>query len=395
MICSRDSHVAHYNRYLQYETNLEALRRQRTKRLAVKSSTHAGRRRIFTIFERATQKFPGNVELWLSYAGYARNQRAHIKVSEVITRMLRLHPASPRLWIYAASYALEAGDMVEARSYLQRGLRFCETDSDLWLEYTRLELIFIARLLGRQKILGLDEPPPNAIGRKYQSEGVSDDLIALPSILSEGFEATSTSQDLDLVVAEKVDYESILSGAIPLAILTAAERRLENFEAFSLRFFDMAAEFDQLPCCRALLEHVLTKLRSGTASTLPTIMRHIQVPLIGVKADTADFPVSLGQALSRIDKALAEIHNGEQALELKQDLLRWTMSLLDEPSIDPDIRKVLEITTSKLSSNHMDVSGTKSRSGEDAVVPPAIVTKLQQPKGTVSGISISGDADEL
>ena len=76
----------------------------------------------------------------------------------ILTDALRFHPPSADLWIYAAKYSLDDhADMSQARSYMQRGLRFCKSAKTLWIQYAKLELIYIAKLVARQQILGLDE----------------------------------------------------------------------------------------------------------------------------------------------------------------------------------------------------------------------------------------------
>ena len=288
--------------------------------------------------------------MWIAYAGFARKTQAHIKVSEILTRMLRLHPARPELWIYAASYALEeVGDMMEARSYLQRGLRFIEKDPKLWLEYARLELIFIAKLAGRQKILGLDKPLKDEKDSAKKIASASDDIIALSPRASSPIHGTMTIAEPDSVHAKAIDDNLILSGAIPIAILKAATSRLgEGYEDFGLEFFDMVTEFDQLPCKHAILGQILSILRSKGAKKVPTLIRYVQYPLFGIQAGDTDFSGALGLALSRISKALSEADNLEDKVSIKLGLLEWMMSMLNMSGLDDHVSEVLKITTRKL-----------------------------------------------
>ncbi|KAG7009014.1 hypothetical protein G7Y79_00003g008820 [Physcia stellaris] len=122
---ARGSRPVDYARYAEYEMNLDALRRKRTKRKGLKSGGHAGQRRIFFVLDRATKRFSGDTGLWMQYIDFARKQKANKKMSQILTTVLRLHPTNPELWIYAANYALdEKSDMTEARSYPN------ETDSE-------------------------------------------------------------------------------------------------------------------------------------------------------------------------------------------------------------------------------------------------------------------------
>ncbi|KAK1017823.1 U3 snoRNP protein, partial [Friedmanniomyces endolithicus] len=92
--------------------------------------------------------------------------------------LLRLRPREWGLWVLAAKwYAEEQGDMRTARGYLQRGLRYCKDESKLWLEYAKLEMVYLAKLAARRKILGVGEEA------KVESVGEEDEnLITLPTI---------------------------------------------------------------------------------------------------------------------------------------------------------------------------------------------------------------------
>lgn len=142
--------------------NLELLRRKRLKRQGLKNTGHAGQRRIFLVLDRATRKFPGDLSLWMQYLDFASKQKANKKLSQVLTNLLRLHPTKPAIWIYAASNALNVkDDLTEARSYMQRGLRFCKHSKDLWLEYAKLEMLYVSKIAARSRVLGLDSARNN------------------------------------------------------------------------------------------------------------------------------------------------------------------------------------------------------------------------------------------
>src|SRR3954454_5830774 len=103
---ARGSSPSDYIRYAEFETNVDALRRKRVRRLSLKAPAHNGQRRIFFILDRGTRKFPGDIGLWMQSIEYARKQKAHKKLSQIFTNVLRLHPTKPDLWIYAAQFAM-------------------------------------------------------------------------------------------------------------------------------------------------------------------------------------------------------------------------------------------------------------------------------------------------
>ena len=77
-------------------------------------------------------------------------------------RALQLHPAEPGLWAQAAAWEWEANaDATAARALMQRGMRACPASASLWVDYFHLELLFAAKLVARQHVLGL--PLPGAL----------------------------------------------------------------------------------------------------------------------------------------------------------------------------------------------------------------------------------------
>ena len=328
--------------------NLETLRRKRAKRLGVKVTTHTGQRRIFFVLDRATRKFQGDIGLWMQYLSFARKQKSNKKVSEILTRVLRLHPAKPEFWIYAASYAMEErADMQEARSYMQRGLRFCQHSGKLWLEYGRLEMIYIAKIVGRRQILGLDlekQPTSNA---STASNGVDEDIVALPQLTAEDMLPEGTAEAFDEIALEKLEKSPALSGAIPMAIFDSACQNVKG-QNFPLDFFDAVADFDQVPCNHAILNHILDGLRPNSAQRPEFLARHIRKPVISVKSTSPAFPRALGSALSRISPANKSLGDANARRHLNHGLARWLWSFLGEDGLDPDVQEALTITLRKV-----------------------------------------------
>lgn len=76
-----------FMRYVEYETNLDSLRARRTKRLGKErgkqyqfaSSDASCVRLIRSTFDRAVQRFPADVDIWLQYIDFAA-QRKQTKV---------------------------------------------------------------------------------------------------------------------------------------------------------------------------------------------------------------------------------------------------------------------------------------------------------------------------
>lgn len=341
LVNSRDGSPSVYARYATYEMNLESLRKKRVKRLGIKMPVHTGQRRIYFIFDRATKKFHGDLGLWMQNVEYARRCKANKKVEELLTRMLRMHPNKAELWIYAANWVLDVeGDVGAARGYLQRGLRFCERSQDLWIEYAKLELIHVAKLAGRRQILGLDGPKANQGDLQTATEeaGFDADTIALPSITAADINPTLNQKDEAVSeMRDKLASSPALAGAVPLAIFDAAMRQFSNNEELALRFFDMFAEFESVPCLRRILQHVLDSLHSAGRHSAGAAACSFTITLAGLNASSPDFPAALGDCLKRIAAALDEWQDN------REDIAIQVVKLLAPLSASHDLDESLRI----------------------------------------------------
>jgi U3 small nucleolar RNA-associated protein 6 len=318
--------------------NLEALRKKRSKRFGIKATPqHAGRRVLF-ILDRATRKCPGNLGLWVQYIEYCRRQKMYRRLTDVFSDALRLHPANADLWIYAAKYALEEhADMTQARSYFQRGLRFCKSQRNMWIQYGRLECIYIAKLFARRQILGLDQPVKDRSAPTQAIDG-EEDMIALPALTAEDINPTAEKDDgLDEGALEALNSTPALTGAIPMAIFDAAMKESSSNLILAQEFFDMVFEFEGLPCLRKILEHIVTHQTTKSPSNYRVAICDIKLPVAGIKATSPEFPRALGTSLRHMKKYQIEPN-------LAQELVRWLRPLSENEELDPALHKVVEIT---------------------------------------------------
>ncbi|PRQ20044.1 putative U3 small nucleolar RNA-associated protein [Rosa chinensis] len=161
-----------YLAYIDYETQLDSLRRLRkksvmrelqkqglktTKKMKKSVSDFAGIMRIVDIYRLAVMRFKGDIELWFRYLEFCR-QRRNGRMKKVLADAIKFHPKVPGVWIYAAAWEFDHNLNVEAaRAIMQNGLRVCATSEDLWIEYLRMELTFLNKLKARKVALGEDE----------------------------------------------------------------------------------------------------------------------------------------------------------------------------------------------------------------------------------------------
>ncbi|EAW09545.1 snoRNA-binding rRNA-processing protein UTP6 [Aspergillus clavatus NRRL 1] len=337
---ARGAQPVDFVRYAEYEMNLDALRRKRVQRLGVRSGGHAGQRRIFFILERATRKFRGDIGLWIQYIEYARLQKAYKKLTTIFTDALRLHPTNVDLWIYAAQYNLdEHADMTMSRTYMQRGLRFCKSSKKLWLHYAKLELIYVAKLVARQRILGLDQPIE---APKPADEGGLDDanadMIVLPKITGEDINPSAGDENgVDEVALQNLNSTPALSGAVPIAIFDTAMKNFAYDDVFGRDFYDMVSEFEDIPCLCKILGHVVEVLLQHKPASHHTQICNIRLPIAGIQPTSPEFPRALGSSLTRLKEH-------RQNPKIATDVVSWLQPLQNAEGLDPALEKVIAAT---------------------------------------------------
>ncbi|TID14428.1 RNA-processing protein HAT helix [Venturia nashicola] len=332
---ARGSTPSDYARYAEYEQNLESLRKKRCTRLLIKGTGHAGQRKIFFILDRGVRKFPGDLKLWMQYLGFCRKEKATKKIKEVLTRLLRLHPTKAELWVYAARYAIEEeGDMTGARGYMQRGLRFCEMNRGLWVEYARLECIYVAKIATRRRILGVD-----GIKETMQQEMDSEDMMRLPQVTEEDINPELQESGIDEDALQKLENTPAITGAIPIAIITAAFKKFNDDPRLGEQFFDMVAEFQQTSAFNTMLNHIITSMLRSKPDAIETIACHLRSALIGIDPDEPTFPAAIGDTLRCARSSMARLPL------LKVQIAERTIPVLLpyalDPKLDTDIQRVL------------------------------------------------------
>jgi U3 small nucleolar RNA-associated protein 6 len=358
-VLARGSLPIDFARYAAWEISLETLRQKRCKRLRIKPNTlHSGQARIFNIFDRGTKKHPGDVALWMSYLECARQSKTTKKFKTVLTSAIRLHPTKEELWLYAARWSLESeSDVNGARSYMQRGTRFCTRSRGLWVEYARLEMIYLAKIALRRRILGLDVDRTGAIEGAEDMDGVegavevsgfdtSADEIAIPDFSANSLRPSMISGvQVDAEATKDPMTTPALNGAIPLAIFDAARKQPFFNAAAAEAFFDVFAAFTQVKCQPRLLQYVLDSMMEAYKNEPSTSNCYVLQAVVGIDPISAEFPAALGVALDRL-KEVSKTTLSKPDLVVK--MRAWMEPVLEIEGLDPGIQTVLRHTLRKL-----------------------------------------------
>jgi U3 small nucleolar RNA-associated protein 6 len=310
-------------RYIEFEKNVDALRRKRVKRLGVRYKG-AGQRTIYFLYNRATRKFSGDLVLWMQYIDFARKDKAYKRLNDIFTSVARLHPTKPDIWILAANYFMDTqADITNARSYMQRGLRFCKTSEVMWLEYAKLETIYVGKIAGRRRVLGLDI---DRTKKPETDEDGDEDMIALPEVTAEDVNPSLKQDDgVDEVALQNLASAPVLTGAIPLAVFDSAMKQFQGKPRVAEKFFDMFAEFEQLSCIPRILQHVLDYLQQNSPQAVETAICRFHMQLFGRDPTDPEFPVAFGDALDLISSTIQQ--HPKETVRVSETAVRQLLSV--------------------------------------------------------------------
>uniref|UniRef100_A0AAV1VBX2 U3 small nucleolar RNA-associated protein 6 n=1 Tax=Peronospora matthiolae TaxID=2874970 RepID=A0AAV1VBX2_9STRA len=217
-------------RYIEYELKLDALRAARKTRLGLEKVTLgdvAGVKRVHNIFDRVLFKYRGSVELWLQYVAFCKREGSSRVLSSVFSRALQSHPRSAQLWIEAASYEFSVNLNVDsARVLMQRAIRLNKHHQKLWLEYFRLELLYVQKLAMRRHVLQLEDA-----GEKVVDDGST---VLIDTLLEE--KEAEEDKISDEMAATVIARKTVLQGAIAKIVYTSAVAAIPNDVVFRLEF---------------------------------------------------------------------------------------------------------------------------------------------------------------
>jgi U3 small nucleolar RNA-associated protein 6 len=343
---ARGAQPSDYARYAEFEINVDSLRRKRVKGLRIKAATHNGQRRVLFILDRATRKFPGDMGLWMQQIEYARRQKTYKKLSQILTKALRLHPNKPDLWTYAAQFTIEEqADITEARSYMQRGLRFCKSSKPLWIEYMRLELFYVAKLNVRRQILGIDENS-ELRKRRTSADDRNADSVTLPQLTAEDVQPSGGSMDkVDEVALQNVAKTSALNGAIPIAIFDAAMVQFKNDDELAHHFFEAVQVVDSVPYMRRVLAHIADRMRELWPESWRALVCKVKVSCVGISVTSPEFPKAFRDALKTLQGASSEVRRHDGLVDATR---AWLEAYLSNDSLDVALRQIMLSTLTQL-----------------------------------------------
>ncbi|KAI3406786.2 UTP6 [Candida oxycetoniae] len=313
-IVGRGSTPKDFLRYSEFEQNLEKLRKKRYNRLSKVGlietkpsiSDWAGVRRIMFILDRATQRFPGDDELWAQYLKFAKANGAIKAVYKIYSKLLQLQPRNIDAWLSSTKYEFETnGNAKGARLLFQRALRLNPESLTLWLNYAQFELTYVSKLLARRKVLGLltesqqkaDEEKENEKEREKDTDDMialtDDERLSIPEMNMLGNPDTNPALKGDVMLA-------IFDVCVPTVVKYFNHPQDKAFE-IAEKMLKIIDKFEDLNR-DYLYQHILHYLQREYPEDLRTALIDITLPIRNVTSTSNELATLLQLSVNKFIK---------------------------------------------------------------------------------------------
>lgn len=340
--------------YANYERKLDRLRHLRVNRLKLGGKTtvsdYAGPRRIVYTLERGTKRFPSDLKLWTELIEYGHSAKNFKAVKKGLSSLLRTHPRDPDVWVYVAKFQLEQNASVpEARAVMQRALRFNPDSQYLWIEYMRLELIYVAKILARRRILGIE----NARKEEINENKTNSDDIDL------GFESDTDAPTKNAAVNDlpsvnvnilgDIESNPALRGDVALAVLDSSLESVPNSEVYKyvlnvLNMFDQFTSLDRAHLCSHAIDLLGDYIASHPelAQYAPkTEFLEITLPIRHLESTSSKLPANLKLVFNLYAKSSKHV-------DLKNELRSYLAQKILEQETDASLKKAVELFVARM-----------------------------------------------
>ncbi|KAJ2160594.1 U3 snoRNP protein [Coemansia sp. RSA 552] len=349
-------------RYVEYEINVDALRRQRKRRLGSQGwktsvSDFSITQRVISIFERAVARHQEDAQLWRQFIEFVKSRRrmegeedeeseGHTRLlSRLFARAIVAHPYDAQMWVWAAAHELEANaNGSAARTLLQRALRLAPHSKMLWIEYFRLELLLVEKVRARRRILGIDG---SSSGEKDDDGSEKDDdgekdrdgpdtFIDLPQLDEEddgSLEGCLVERELARLSAKQggalaEDARAAMSQQTNM-FLQGAVAQIVHDQAIAAHPMDLELRQELVSVARlfpdmdALTDHVLDAIRRDFAGDAEAQAFLCAVPLSGVSASSPQLVDALQKTIEGFGAVLNTLDTPEMWAKYVEFLVQW------------------------------------------------------------------------
>ncbi|TID29517.1 hypothetical protein CANINC_001912 [Pichia inconspicua] len=378
-IAGRGSKPADFLAYVKFEKNVDRLRKKRVERLkdaidrTPSVSSWAIPRRILYIFQRGTNKFPSSMELWAGYLKYARKQESVKVVYDVYSKLLSLQPRNVDVWLSGAKWEFEYNKNVKgARALFKRCLRFNIEEQRVWLEFIKLELNYLSKLLARRKLLQLvseraQQEDMEDQERKQKNEGGDGDgddeeqgnILILEADEDEINTELNKLPEMNVSTLGSIEDNPVLRGDLIMTlydvfIATMLKRTEENerqeilyrLATTVLALIDQFDILERTHMCDYIIRDLVTRFPNESKN----LILQLTLSLRYVKVEDDSFVNSLQQNVKSYQAWYSKSKIDEK---VKEDVRNRYIRYLDErflqnDSLDEDVKSLLTLLLKKL-----------------------------------------------
>lgn len=218
-------------------------------------------KRIHGIYSKLLKKFSSDSKLWIQYLDFCKKQKSSMAFSKNIAKAISFHSNNPVFWILGAEYEFHNNNNIESsRILFQRSINLNPEIQSLWLEYFKMELLFISKIQARRSILlsndneiinqsdnknidpftgKFNNSNDNNNEKEEKEEDEEVENINIPEIEGENsniLNINETTNDIDI---NKVLNEFL----IPKIIFKSAIKFHKSDLNFRMKFIDILKEF--------------------------------------------------------------------------------------------------------------------------------------------------------
>lgn len=281
-IAGRGSKPADYLSYVKFEKNIDRLRKKRFNRMkkfidtTPSISNYSISKRILFIFQRGSNKFPNNMEIWAKYLKFARKQESIKEMYEVYSKLLSLHPRNVDVWLSGAKWEFEYNKNIKgARSLFKRCLRFNMEEERVWIQFIKLELNYLSKLLTRRKLLQI-------VGERAQLEDLkqnekqvdeNDDILLLNDINNEELnESLNNLPEMNASTLGNIEDNPVLKGDLILTLYDSflqimiknlnndeRKRKILNISNYILSLIDQFDILNRIYMCDYIIKDLISR----------------------------------------------------------------------------------------------------------------------------------------
>jgi U3 small nucleolar RNA-associated protein 6 len=257
-----------------------------------------------------------------------------------LSRALQKHSSSAELWILAAQYEYEQNFNISgARNLLQLSLRLNPEKRKLWLEYAKLECLYILKIMERRRILGLDHTKEEVTEDRGEFEG---NEILLPTITQNELQTDVRFDPLLVSPLTDVTKNPALTGAIPMAVYSSAITSRFDDISLAAGFYDVFAPFhSKLSFIDSSLATVKNHLEEVFRGRGKTLVVQVKYHARGITPLDKRFPGALREMM-KTASVVDTIPVREQK-EFREGLKMYLEEVLQMDGLDESLEKVIKI----------------------------------------------------